>query len=488
MRRLLYIVFIAIIAMASASDMSAQRRRTAKKTRTEQTVKKTSSKKNGRSKKSRTSGDIRREQRRTAEEIEKAQQQINTNTRETRRQLNRLASLDAEIGRSNLTIAELQARVDSTGRRVKILSDSITAAEKQLEAMRGAYARSLQAMRRRRTNVSTIAFVLGARSFSEAYRRARYLRELSSAHAAKAKRVSAAADRLVQSREALADVLSQQKRELTQLSVARNVLRDKQLRADTLVASLRREGAGLKRALAEKKQQARALDRELDRIIAEEQRRAEEERRRAEAAAAAKAKAEAEARAKAKAKAEAEKAAKGSTAQTAPAQEAKTPAPKPAPEPAKKPDVAYNTAAADRALSGSFASNKGRLLFPVAGQYRIVSGFGRTKHPRVPGLEIQNSGIDIEAGGEAHARAVFDGEVTSVFRIDGYQNIVILRHGEYLTVYAGLDQIAVRKGDKVKASQRLGHIYSDPDDGGRSVLHFELRHERTKLNPADWVR
>ena len=114
--------------------------------------------------------------------------------------------------------------------------------------------------------------------------------------------------------------------------------------------------------------------------------------------------------------------------------------------------------------------------------------FGRTKHPRIPSLEVQNSGIDIEAAGEATARAVFDGEVTSVFRIDGYQNIVILRHGEYLTVYAGLDRITVRKGDKVRTGQRLGHIYADPDDGGRAVLHFELRHERQKLNPSEWVK
>lgn len=484
MRRLLYIVLIAIVALASASDISAQKRRAAKKNSTEQTARKSSSKTTGKNKKTRTSGDVRREQRRTAQEIEKAQQQINSNTRETRRQLNNLASLEAEIGRSTTGIDLLQARVDSIGRRVSELGDSISAAESQLSAMRGAYARSLQSMRRRRTKVSTIAFVLGAGSLNEAYRRTRYLRELSAAHAAKARRVRAAADRLAHSREVLADVLAQQKRELTQLSVARNVLRDKQQRADTLVASLRREGAGLKRALAEKQRQARALDQELDRIIAEEQRRAEEERRRAEAAAAAKAKAEAEARAKA----QAEKAAKGSTAQTTTPEPTPAPTNIPAESSAKKPDVAYNTAASDRALSGSFASNKGRLLFPVAGQYRIVSGFGRTKHPRVPGLEIQNSGIDIEAAGQAHARAVFDGEVSSVFRIDGYQNIVILRHGEYLTVYAGLDQIAVRKGDKVKASQRLGHIYSDPDDGGRSVLHFELRHERTKLNPSDWVR
>ncbi|MDE6109188.1 MAG: M23 family metallopeptidase, partial [Muribaculaceae bacterium] len=121
--------------------------------------------------------------------------------------------------------------------------------------------------------------------------------------------------------------------------------------------------------------------------------------------------------------------------------------------------------------------------------YRIVSAFGRTDHPRIPGVQIQNSGIDIEAGTkDAGARAVYEGTVSSVFRIDGYQNIVIVRHGEYLTVYAGLDNIAVRKGDKVRAGQALGHIYRDPDDGGRAVLHFELRHEKEKLNPSEWVK
>lgn len=64
----------------------------------------------------------------------------------------------------------------------------------------------------------------------------------------------------------------------------------------------------------------------------------------------------------------------------------------------------------------------------------------------------------------------------------------MLRHGEYLTVYAGIDRLAVKKGDKVKAGQTLGTIYSDSDDGGRSILHFEIRREREKLNPEDWIK
>lgn len=484
MKRLLYIVISAIVLAASVAPAAdAAKPRTAQKAGAR---KKAASRKKAAPAKARTAGDVRREQRRTAGDIEKTQKQISSNTRETRRQLNRLASLDAEISRNEASIATMQRRADSLGKAVEQLADSITRMEARVGAMRQSYARSLRAMRARRTQVSPIAFVLGAGSISQAWRRARYLRELSSAHSAKASRLRAQTDSLAVRREALAALHQRQREELGRMAVARTVLRDKQLRADTLVASLRREGASLKRALAEKRKLAQALDSELDRIIAEEQRKAEEQRRREEearakaAAEAARAKAKAEADAKARAEATA-----GGTASPAPSAPA---ASKPKPEAAPA-STMMNTAAAERALSGSFQSNKGRLLFPVAGSYRIVSGFGRTEHPRIPGVQVQNSGIDIEAAGSAaHARAVFDGTVTSVFRIDGYQNIVILRHGEYLTVYAGLDRIDVRKGDKVKASQRLGHIYSDPDDGGRSVLHFELRHEKQKLNPAEWVK
>ena len=467
-------LLIALLTLWAVPADAAAPRRNAKKTRTTQTAAK---------KKQRTAGDVRRERKLTAGEIEKTQKQINENTRQTRRQLNRLASLDAEITRNEAGIADMQARVDTLDARIKALTDTIEATELQLKDMRAAYGRSLAAQRRRRSQVSPTAFVLGSRSLSEAWRRSRYLRELSEAHAGKAARVRAAAAQLAERREALADVREQQRKELGTLAAARNVLRDKQQRADTLVASLKREGASLKRALDEKRAQARRLDRELDRIIAEEARRAEEERRKAEAAEAARRKAEAEAAARQRAQQAETPAGKTDKPATPPAKTDTKPATKPA-----TPGAGYNTAAADRALSGNFAANKGRLLFPVAGSYRIVSVFGRTKHPRIPSLEVQNSGIDIEAAGEATARAVFDGEVTSVFRIDGYQNIVILRHGEYLTVYAGLDRITVRKGDKVRTGQRLGHIYADPDDGGRAVLHFELRHERQKLNPSEWVK
>ena len=83
---------------------------------------------------------------------------------------------------------------------------------------------------------------------------------------------------------------------------------------------------------------------------------------------------------------------------------------------------------------------------------------------------------------------MFDGTVTAVVVMDGFQNVVIVRHGEYLTVYAGLSDLRVRKGDKLKTGDLIGTVFSDPADGGRTRLHFELRHEKDKLDPADWLR
>jgi septal ring factor EnvC (AmiA/AmiB activator) len=143
---------------------------------------------------------------------------------------------------------------------------------------------------------------------------------------------------------------------------------------------------------------------------------------------------------------------------------------------------------ADRRLTGSFRDNKGKLLFPVAGKYKVVSSFGLSNHPELAKVQIQNSGIDLEVPQGSSARSVFDGEVSSVFRMEGYNNIVIIRHGEYLTVYAGIDKLYVKKGDKVKTNQSIGSVHCDTEDDNRSVLHFEIRHEKQKLNPLEWIK
>ncbi len=146
--------------------------------------------------------------------------------------------------------------------------------------------------------------------------------------------------------------------------------------------------------------------------------------------------------------------------------------------------------AADAAAAGGsdFESLRGRLPFPVAGRYTIVKRFGRQKHPTLPHVETNNSGIDIETVSGTQAKAVCDGEISAVFRPDGYNNVVVVRHGRYMTVYANLGSLAVSTGQKIKAGQAIGSVYADPNDNGRSVLHFEVRNGRQKENPELWLR
>lgn len=139
-------------------------------------------------------------------------------------------------------------------------------------------------------------------------------------------------------------------------------------------------------------------------------------------------------------------------------------------------------------LTEPFERCKGRLPWPLDHKATITSTFGRHTHETLERVTMQNNGIDFETSPGASARAVYDGTVSMIIVMEGYQNVVLVRHGEYLTVYAGLSDLRVRKGDQVKAGQLLGSVFVDPNDGNRTKLHFELRHEKEKLDPQQWLK
>lgn len=116
-----------------------------------------------------------------------------------------------------------------------------------------------------------------------------------------------------------------------------------------------------------------------------------------------------------------------------------------------------------------------------------MSNFGRRSHTEYSRVEIQNNGIDIEAPSGAHVLSVFPGTVSMVILMDGFHNVVLLRHGEYLTVYAGLASLDVRKGQRVGAGESLGTLFTEAGEN-TSRLHFEVRHEKEKLDPRKWLR
>lgn len=414
---------------------------------------------------------VRTEQRDTKREIAETSKKITANTRETSRQLARLNALSGEITNTTREIGKMQQGVDSLDSRIAATADSIASLQGRVEAMRRTYASALRSTQGSNGAMNTLAFIFSSETFSHAWQRVRYLQRFGQWRRNQTERITRAADSLELHRMGLDTLRRERSVAVARMSLSQRQLEAQRKETDQLVGKLRSEGSSLKALLKEKERKARALDSELDKLIAEEQRRREKEQR------------EAERREKeAQRKADKNKTTGKTTA------DSKTTTSTTSGGTAKTTATPTSVAAADRALTGSFESNKGRLLFPVAGRYRVVRGFGRQKHPELEHVETDNSGIDIEAVGGGKARAVFKGRVSEIFKQPGYGTIIMVRHGNYLTIYANLSQIDVHKGQDVEAGQSLGTIYPDPDEDDRSILHFELRKERTKLNPMQWVK
>ena len=142
----------------------------------------------------------------------------------------------------------------------------------------------------------------------------------------------------------------------------------------------------------------------------------------------------------------------------------------------------------ERALASSFAQNKGRLPAPIRGSYSILRTFGVHQHSEHNRVQVNSSGVDFGVNGDSRAYAVFSGVVSRVFVIPGYGTAVILRHGNYLTVYANLSSVAISTGSRVSTGQAIGSVGASPDGSSGRLLHFQLWHERTKLNPLAWIK
>jgi septal ring factor EnvC (AmiA/AmiB activator) len=154
-----------------------------------------------------------------------------------------------------------------------------------------------------------------------------------------------------------------------------------------------------------------------------------------------------------------------------------------APPPAKGNSMSSN--AEEVILTNDFSGNKGRLPWPVE-KGVIAATFGEHPHAEFKNITVRNNGIDIATASGARVRSVFDGVVTSVMSIASMHFVVIIRHGDYLTVYSNLKEVSVKKGDKIKARQSIGSVFTDPDDG-KTLLHFEIWHGKALQNPGSWI-
>lgn len=441
----------------------------------------------------RTSNDIRREQSESRQRTTETQRRISQNMANVQRQLNLLESLEAKIKVNKLNVEHLRNRADSIKAVSTVLNDSLSYITARIAHSDSLYQVSLRAIRAQRRSVSPLAFIFSSDNVAQAVRRINYLRQLAKWSAEQAEVLRNDREVLTEMVQRTNAVAAQLNSTLLDLETTQQHLEDDKSQAVEVVAELRQRGDDLHRVLIEQQRQSEALDRELQRVIEEEL--AEEQARR-EALEAQRRAEEAARRAEEEAARQAEESRRRQQAQDAASQQqadsAKLGRDVQDVRPVDSvPTQVGQTAPAEISLTDltlSFAAQKGKLKMPVEGAATIVGYFGRRSHSELSRVEIQNNGIDIECQPGAAVRAVHDGTVTMIIVMDGFRNVVLLRHGEYLTVYAGLAQLSVRKGQFLRAGDRIGFLSDEAEDPNGYRLHFEVRHEKEKLDPCQWLR
>jgi septal ring factor EnvC (AmiA/AmiB activator) len=140
----------------------------------------------------------------------------------------------------------------------------------------------------------------------------------------------------------------------------------------------------------------------------------------------------------------------------------------------------------ESAASKKFAAQKGKLMWPIY-QGKIIGFYGKHKHPLFKDVLINNNGVDIQGQYNSVVRNIYEGQVVSVFTIPGFQNAVMVKHGDYYTTYSNVAKVYVKQGQKLKQGGQIGTIGRDSNAGGH-LLHFEIWHNKYKENPAVWLK
>ncbi|MDR0393785.1 MAG: peptidoglycan DD-metalloendopeptidase family protein [Tannerella sp.] len=388
--------------------------------------------------------ELERQRKAALEDIELTSKLLNETNAGAKNSLNRLNLLSQQLLARKRAITILGHEITAIDKKIKTMSEEIDLLNKDLIRTKDNYAKSMQNQQQEhRTAQYKMLLILSAENLSQSYRRMRYLREYSDWQKEEAERIIKKQDEIARRKIELENSRGEKQKLLTQREQENKTLEDEEHLQQKEVRELNRKQKELQRQLREKKKQADALNKQIDNLITEDIK---------------------DSRTK---------------VPPVPASEKAT---------ASQPETNYVMTESETHLSKDFADNKGKLPFPLTGNYAIVSRFGQQQHQELSYVKTNNNGIDIQTTAGSEARAIFKGVVTRVFVMPGYNNNVIIRHGDYLTVYSNLSQVYVKAGDVVVTRQTIGQIFTDTEKGNETILHFQIWKERTKLNPVTWIK
>lgn len=378
------------------------------------------------------------------QEISASQLLLSSTQKDVDGQLAQLTALTAQIKKQQQYVDRIDADIRAIDNEIKSIEEQLITLQTELERRRRHYARALQLMVHKNTFENRLMFFLSAESFNQMVRRMRYLREYSLFQKKQGEELVEQQKELDKKRTELEQTRKIQKELLTKRIEEKKILDCQQNEQKQIVNSLKKKQKDIRNKIAQQQRERNRLNEEIERII--------------EAEIAAQRKQEAK-----DSKSESEN---------------------------KKGDEAmpvYRQNTADKKLTGSFESNKGRLPIPVTGPYLVTSHYGVNYVEGMKNVKYNNQGIDIRGQQNSQARAIFDGTVSFIFEHPQIQGsyIVMIRHGQYISAYFNLTALKVKTGDKVKIHETLGRIH--PDASGNYTMPFQLRKDTQSLNPELWI-
>lgn len=419
-------------------------------------------------------------------QISESETLLQSTQKDVKSQLENLALLSDQIDERKKYIQTIERDVASIQQEVRRLEVELNGLNGNLSARKKRYEHSIRYMSTRLSIQERLMFIFAAEDLNQMYRRMRYMQQYADFQRLQGNQIAQKRKEISEKKNVLHQSQKAKQQLLAQGEVEKQELEGKEQERKILLLNLQKKQRSIQNELKSQKRTADQLNDKIDKLIAYEieraRKRAEaDERKRAEKKRLAE-KTKREQQKKQEAVATARQMADNTGKKQR--ESFKEVEPEVATSaPVKKQEI-YHVDTNDRELSGSFVRNKGRLPIPVTGAYAIIGHYGQYQVNGLRHVRLDNKGIDIKTRKGAMARTVFDGEVSAVFQFNGLNNVLV-RHGNYITVYCNLSSVLVKKGSQLKTRDVIGEINTDAD--GNTILHFQLRKEVTKLNPELWI-
>lgn len=374
--------------------------------------------------------DLENKKQELQKEIDYQNKLLNEVKKNKNRSMIQLAILNNKIAKQQQLINTINKELDVLEGNILETREGILKKESELKQLKKDYAKIVYESYRNKDAYSRLMFIFASEDFNQAMQRIKYMKYYTDARKKQAGLIEDTQRQLLTKKQELENRKEQQSKTLVEKQAETgNLSREKKDKEVTLT-DLQKKEKQIRADIKKKKDQAEKLRRAIEKVIDAEI---------------------------------AKSIPKGKDAK----------------------DVKKITLTPEeKELSDNFENNKGKLPWPLA-EGVITESFGKHAHPDLPGVEINNNGVNIATNKGANVRSVFNGTVVAVSSINGVDGkVVIVKHGEYLSVYSNIEETYVRSGDKLKTKQSIGKVLTA--DAG-TELHLEIWKGQTMLNPESWI-